>query len=278
MGWKWIQIQLFKKLLIKRNFYAKKDSFWFHIKIFPVILDIAETNVSVDATTSVVLLSPLQRVVEYEFFLNKSLIYKGPKASIKILYLKPNTPYSIVIGACTFFDGCLLSNQTLNLQTKQSNPENLTAIEFTDQPIDEYFLNLRLKWKLPAKPNGILDLVEIKRDDTIVYLSKNLKKLEFIDVRVNYGTFHTYRLTFYNEAGPSGITSTHYTMENYPKVIEKPVCAFVRESSIWLEWKEPVFPNGIIISTQIRFKTAEENTWNTRVTWVLRSFLFSIGF
>lgn len=234
-----------------------------------VMLDIAETNVSVDATTSVLLLSSLQKVVEYQFFLDEKLIYSGPKASIKVLDLLPNTPYNLVIGACTYIiTGCLVSNESLSFQTKQSNPENLTAIEFTDEPIDEYFLNLRLKWELPAKPNGVLDLVEVKRDDTIIYLSKNLEIVEFVDVRVNYGTYHRYRLTFYNEAGPGGVTSTHYTMENFPKVIEKPVCANIGEARILLEWKAPVFPNGIILSTQVKFKTMEEAVWNTLVIFI----------
>ena len=48
-------------------------------------------------------------------------------------------------------------------------------------------------------------------------------------------------------------------------LIEKPVCSLKTERHFFLEWTEPIFENGKIISTEIKYKESDLNEWNTLV-------------
>jgi hypothetical protein len=222
----------------------------------PVLVSVSTNQALISGLKSVHLKSPsTQTITNYLFYLNDSLVYNGSRSEVKLFDLKPNTLYSVRLGACTFLsasnDGCLNSSDTLLFKTNQSRPEDLTSIKFEEIPIDDYFLNLKLKWNLPKRPNGMLNLIELKRDNFIIYLSRvdhfslnnylhttskiiiiiiiiminiiykififkneTANNYQYVDQRLNYGKNYSYQLTFYNDAGPSTINSLHFTSEN----------------------------------------------------------------
>lgn len=238
----------------------------------PKLISITKNNMSLDATDRVYLKSDLQEVIEYRFFLNKILVYQGRNSSIIITDLVPDTFYTIHLIGCTFLqpdNGCSKQSPRYLVKTNQSNPENLSQISILEMPLDDYFLNLRLDWNLPRKPNGLISLIELTRDRTIIFLSKNISARHFVDAKLNFGSNYTYKMSFYNEAGPGSIVTHYYTSESLPKVVEKPRCVFQAETHLFLEWNEPVFPNGKILRTLIKFKSDKENDWNILVIFFL---------
>ncbi len=126
-------------------------------------------------------------------------------------------------------------------------------------------MNLRLEWTLPTRPNGNLEMLELRRDTDIVYLSKQMDIRVFTDRRLNYGTNYTYELTFYNGGGPGSVVDWHCTVESLPRVVEKPVCGLRTERHLFVEWKEAVFANGNITSTEIWYRGETETEWNILV-------------
>jgi len=137
---------------------------------------------------------------------------------------------------------------------------------FVDEKIDDYFLNIKVKWQLPNKPNGNLELLELKRDKNIIYLSKQMDILVFTDKRLNYGTNYTYEITFYNFGGPGSIVNWHYTVESLPRLIEKPVCGLRTERHLFMEWREALFSNGKILTTEIKYRIETDTEWNVLVS------------
>lgn len=237
----------------------------------PTLTTLTKNSAAITAINRITLLSNLQKILEYRFYLNSTLISSGQEATLNLTDLIPDTTYAIRLEACTYLkpsypSGCSTSDSLLIFQTNQSSPERLGKVEFIDMPVDDYFMDLRLEWSLPEKPNGVLNLVELRRDHTIIYLSKNLSNRVFTDLKLNYGTNYAYELTFFNDGGPGSVISWHYTVESLPKVVDRPICALKTERHFFLEWKSAVFENGHILRTEVKFrKTNKEPIWNTLV-------------
>ena len=208
----------------------------------PLTIQIKSRSAKVTAINSVFLKSKTQVIVQYSFFLNESLIYQGSKSEATLENLIPSTVYSVTLIACTFLNaslGCKKSNTDLMIITKQAPPEGLSPIEFVDYQFDDYFVNVQLKWKLPRYSYGYLNLIEIKRNGIEIFISKNLSILTFTDMKLDYGKNYTYQLFYFNDVGSVNITNWHYSIQNFPKLIDKPQCTAKTSKEMSLSFSDP---------------------------------------
>jgi hypothetical protein len=158
--------------------------------------------------------------------------------------------------------GCKKSSEDLQITTSQAAPEGLNAIEFKDVQYDDYFVNVHLKWNLPINSYGTLNLFEIKRNNTEIYVSKNMSILSYVDSKLDYGKNYTYQLTYFNDAGFCNVTNSHNTIQNFPKLIDKPQCILKTSNEISILFSDPIFPNGEIEVYEIKYKSSMETNWN----------------
>ena len=134
--------------------------------IAPILFRKDAHSAFIDAANSVQLRSnETQRVVEYRFYMNQSLILKNKNSFLDLHNLEPHTVYSIKVEACTFLSndarGCLVSFDSLDFCTNQSAPEGLAPVKCVDIPYNEYHLNVNVTWQMPRKANGILRFVKV---------------------------------------------------------------------------------------------------------------------
>ncbi len=235
----------------------------------PHLIELNVQKAVISASNCVILKSPkTQKIIEYRFYLNNTLINKGQDSSLFLSNLESFTIYEVRLEACTFVSTsrncCLASNDMLLFQTNQSSPGSLKNIEFKDSIFNEFFLSVELQWNLPEHPNGILRLVKLKRDGTFeIFSSTNISMLSFIDKGLKYGQNYTYELTYYNDAGSSSVKNWHMTEENLPYSINNIKCLTRTSTDIDIEVSEPLFPNGILKKFEIKFKKASDKLWTT---------------
>ena len=234
----------------------------------PKLIELNIQNAVLSAEESIVLKSPkTQNIVEYRFFLNNSLINRGEDPELYLSNLVPFTVYVVDLEACTFVtltrNGCLSSLDQLIFQTNQSTPDSLAQIEFKDSVFNEFFLSVELKWSLPARPNGILRLVKLKRDDSVEILSSaDMSVVSFIDKGLKYGQNYSYELVYFNDLGSVSMRNSHLTEENLPNSIGNIRCVSRTSTDIDIEVPEPAFPNGLLKKFELKFKKTAEQKWS----------------
>ena len=223
----------------------------------------------ISGSECVVLKSPkTQKIVEYRFYLNNSLINKVQDSTLYLSNLESFTVYAVKLEACTFVsstrNGCLTSDDTLLFQTNQSTPGSLKNLEFKDSIFNEFFLSSEIKWCLPLHPNGILRLVKLKRDENMeIFSSTNISILSYIDKGLKYGQNYTYELLYYNDIGSTSVKNWHMTEENLPFSISNIRCESRTSTEIEILVAEPLFPNGILKKFEIKFKKSSDQLWTT---------------
>lgn len=228
----------------KTNFTAKiltKDQPPYRVEKL-LLLQLKPRSAKVTARNSVFLKSKTQNIVQYSFFLNNSLVYQGANTEAILDNLIPYTVYSVTLVACTFLNaslGCTRSSSDLMIITKQAPPEGLSSIEFVDYQFDDYFVNVKLKWKPPRYSYGYLNLIELKRDGIEIFISKNLSISTFTDMKLDYGKNYTYQLFYFNDVGSVNVTTWHCTIQNFPKLVDKPQCATKTSKEISLSFSDP---------------------------------------
>ena len=98
-------------------------------------------------------------------------------------------------------------------------------MQINDEPFNEYYLAVRIKWMPPRSPNGVLKLIELKRNNSIILSTKNITSvISFLDNDLIYGKMYFYELIYYNDIGFVSTSKTHTTQENLPISIDKPNC------------------------------------------------------
>ena len=56
--------------------------------------------------------------------------------------------------------------------------------------------------------------------------------LSYVDSKLDYGKNYTYQLTYFNDAGFCNVTNSHNTIQNFPKLIDKPQCILKTSNEI----------------------------------------------
>ena len=68
-------------------------------------------------------------------------------------------------------------------------------MQINDEPFNEYYLAVRIKWMPPRSPNGVLKLIELKRNNSIILSTKNITSvISFLDNDLIYGKMYFYEL------------------------------------------------------------------------------------
>jgi hypothetical protein len=236
----------------------------------PILVRSDSRSAYIDAAASVVLKSnTTQRVVEYRFFVNQSLVTRSNNSFLNLHNLDPFTAYSVRVTACTFlnddFRACRQSTEPLDFVTNQTTPEGLDPVRCSDTPYNEYQVSVNVTWSMPKRPNGVLRFVKLKRDSVEVfstnYLRNRLGLYFYFDTQLRYGHNYSYELTFFNDASFVTASAWHMTMENVPQLMPEPRCGTKRLTEMAVVWTDPLYSNGLITKYEVKFKNALEAAW-----------------
>jgi hypothetical protein len=236
----------------------------------PKLLKLESRSAFIEANKSIILKSPhTQKVVEYRFYLNSSLISKSSQSYLNLISLLPFTIYEVSLEACTFLIsenvGCTKSYKSLVFQTNQSTPDGLDFFNIKDLPNNEYSLNLSISWSSPKLPNGILRFLRLKRDEIEIFATNNMKIMKFIDYNLKYGMNYTYELIYFNDHSFVSLKKLHYTVENVPQFLLEPKCGSRSLSDISLAWLRPLYTNGVVNRYEIRYKNVKQLKWESLI-------------
>jgi hypothetical protein len=241
------------------------------LRVNPAVLVRSDARSAyIEAATSVELKSnTTQKIVEYRFYVNNSLVTKSNNSFLNLHNLEPFTAYSVTVEACTFlnddFRGCKQSLDSLEFMTNQTTPEALDSVRCIDMPYNEYQVNVNLTWTLPRKPNGVLRFVKLKRDGIEIFATNYLKNRVsyfYLDTQLSYGHNYSYELTFFNDASFLSAQNWHATMENVPQLMPDPKCGTKRLTEMTVVWSDPLYSNGMITKYEVKYKNALDSVWH----------------
>lgn len=184
-------------------------------------------------------------IMYYTLHRNGTMVYNGSELSYKDFNIKPFTYYSYQVTA--FNSAGHVSSPVLNTdRTLSGTPENVTKPQLSPLSGTE----IRISWSAPEKPNGIIteywvlyinSLYQVNVGSNMSYIARNLK----------YYTVYSFRIqacTSYPACAYSDVESTR-TLEGVPLGQLAPVIPgqTVLARSVVVIWKEPTFPNGVIL-------------------------------
>lgn len=231
----------------------------------PLLTRLSSTTATLNASSSVYLKSnQTQKIIEYKYYLNEILVYQGVRSVITLENLTPFTNYTINLEACTFQTlGCTKSSEFLYFQTNQSAPSGLLNLKFSNFAIDDFNAQVNISWSEPMYPNGVLRLIELKRDNNLIFTTRNMSIKWFVEFNLRYAQNYTYELSYFNDMASVRVINSHFTMEYFPVLLENPICTNSTQSSINLTWSKPFYSNGIILFYEIKFKLNTQNEWKS---------------
>ena len=58
-------------------------------------------------------------------------------------------------------------------------------------------------------------------------------------MKLDYGKNYTYQLFYFNDVGSVNITNWHYSIQNFPKLIDKPQCTTKTSKEMSLSFSDP---------------------------------------
>ncbi|XP_055581897.1 usherin [Falco cherrug] len=191
--------------------------------------------------------------LEYNILLNASsptLLVKpvGQALFTFVDGLDPYTLYEIRIQACQN-GGCGVGGLTYS-RTAEAPPKDLSP------PIVKAMGTalVEVKWAPPRKPNGIITNYFIHRrpvgsQEELLLFIWTEGPLEFIDASdaLQPFTLYEYRARAQNAVGSvDSLWASIQTLEASPWGMEAPWAQATSAYSVWLNWTQPVSPNGVI--------------------------------
>ncbi len=220
-----------------------------------VLIAFAHNRAEINAGQIILKSNRTQKIIQFRYFLNKSLVYEGNESLIALKELDAFTWYSISYEACTFlYEGCLSSDEDLLFRTSQYFPSEPGPINIIDLPFNENFISVHLTWRAPLKPNGILKQLELQRDELTLLKTRNLNITSFVDTNLNYGKSYLFKLTYCNDFDCTSSNFWHTVVENLPQMLEPIKCFDSTETELYLTWSLPLLPNGKIFNYEIAYK------------------------
>ncbi|KAK3721659.1 hypothetical protein QZH41_003681 [Actinostola sp. cb2023] len=182
-----------------------------------------------------------------------NLLYSGKDQRFTVSARKPYTKYTFHIEACTRA-GCTKSS-TATVRTLESAPGSMDAPVATVAGSR----HVRVEWKPPAQPNGIMLYYILTRDGSAIY---NGSDIRYDDYNIAPYTVYKYTVTAYNKAGrgvesPVGRNSPTYP--GAPDNITAPVLTVLSATSMRVSWTEPGRPNGVISKYYVLYNNKEKD-------------------
>ena len=159
--------------------------------------------------------------------------------SVNISNLLPFTVYTVSISACTAV-GCTPMEsetvRTLEALPQFISPPSVTVLGPT---------SVQATWQQPAKPNGIITLYELRRNDSIVF---NGTGLVYIDENLLPDTLYQYDVQAYTSVGGGERSGPRFvtTHADTPEDVGTPVLTVISATAIEAQWTMPGQPNGVI--------------------------------
>ncbi|XP_065600248.1 usherin [Cyrtonyx montezumae] len=191
--------------------------------------------------------------LEYNVLLNASsptlLVKPAGRAHFAFVGgLDPFTLYEIRIQACQN-GGCGVGGRTYT-RTAEASPIELNppTVKAKGSALIE------VKWEPPKKPNGIITNYFIHRrpvgsqKDLLLFIWTE-GALEFIDASdaLQPFTLYEYRVRAQNAVGSvDSLWASTQTLEASPWGMAAPWAQATSAYSVWLNWTQPAFPNGVI--------------------------------
>lgn len=179
--------------------------------------------------------------------------YSGNDKSFTVSARKPFTVYSFYLKACTSA-GCTKSSSA-SVRTLESPPGQMNAPVATVAGSR----HVRVEWKAPAQPNGIILYYILTRDGKAVY---NGSDVRYDDYNIAPYTIYSYRVTAYNSAGKgteSPIGRNTATFPGAPDNITAPTLIVLSPTSMRVTWSEPGRPNGVIRKYYVLYNSQEKD-------------------
>ncbi len=194
---------------------------------------------------------------------NVNHIYQGLTREFVYQGLEPYTSYTVYLKVCNI-GGCARSPK-YTFTTSEAPPSDIPM----PKTLFKNATTVEIKWGKPKKPNGIILRYQILRrgskrrvrrdtdDGEVVYETDETDKDEyiFIDTTIKPYMKYDYKVRVHNSQGQSdGLWMTVETDEAAPEGLLPPLVKHVGTLSdrLYITWTEPLHPNGIIQSYQIR--------------------------
>ncbi|KAM5238832.1 usherin [Ctenodactylus gundi] len=204
--------------------------------------------------------------VEYNVLLNDGSVMPltlsaDHHQSILLEKLVPFTQYEIRIQACQN-GGCGVSRR-VSVRTSEAGPEDLSAPVLKARGSS----SIEVQWAPPRKPNGAITSYFIHRrpagvDDSSVVFVWREGALEFIDNAKSLRPFmlYEYRVSAQNSQGSvDSPWSSAQTLEAPPQALPAPWARATGAHSVFLNWTEPKFPNGLVSKYRVVYQERSED-------------------
>ena len=160
----------------------------------------------------------------------------------------PATIYGYAIAANNSAGRVVSDFRTLT--TPEAPPEGVNA----PSVIVISSFSIEVRWNPPLQPNGVISQYQVFRDgggqlNESVYVGQNR---QFTDNNLTPFTQYTYSLQACTSGGCNFSTSvTNTTFEALPEDFNSVQASSLTSTSIRVEWREPLSPNGIILRYEV---------------------------
>ena len=196
-------------------------------------------------------------ITHYYLYKDGVQIYRGSTRQYNVLNLEPYTAYEFQLEACTAA-GCSRGNVHV-IFSAEVDPQDQAPPRIGSKNAT----SIELKWKPPAKPNGIITDYELRRTVSpvqqrrkrsvpswsVIYSTSDTNKTDYqyLDTGLKPYTRYSYIVRANNSGGyidSDPVTVT--TDEAPPTFVDAPIVTLVDAYSLNVSWSKPLEPNGVI--------------------------------
>eukprot|EP00118_Oscarella_pearsei_P005184 m.23504 g.23504 ORF g.23504 m.23504 type:complete len:5054 (+) comp28492_c0_seq1:2267-17428(+) len=198
--------------------------------------------------------SPNGVITSYRVLANgRSVATTVDDLKANITNLSPFTLYSMEVEACNSA-GCTISDE-LNVTTSVDVAEGISVPSLSSVTAR----SVVVQWQQPDFPNGIVLAYYVQRQQQTSNTTVDVAKLQPSTFRylddsndLKPHTTYLYRIKVENLAGNgTGSFSNVTTKQAAPQSVSPPTTSTRSSTTINVEWKEPVQPNGVITSYEL---------------------------
>uniref|UniRef100_A0A3Q2FNI0 Usherin-like n=1 Tax=Cyprinodon variegatus TaxID=28743 RepID=A0A3Q2FNI0_CYPVA len=174
--------------------------------------------------------------------------HAGQDLHLSVMDLEPFTTYYIRIQACQN-EGCGVGDGVY-IHTLEKTPEGLQppTVKALGPNVSE------IQWTPPKKPNGLITSYHIYRrplgtEEELLVFIWSMGPLEFVDASPTLQpfSFFQYKVSAHNSKGfVTSLWALVQTLEAQPQEMASPVIIPTGAYSVYLRWRQPGQPNGLI--------------------------------
>ena len=182
-------------------------------------------------------------VINYQLRRNGSLVFSGPSTTYTDISLAPNRYYSYTVQAYTSIGGGEESIPSVVL-TLPDTPEDVFPPQL--EPIS--FSSIRVTWREPGSPNGVIQRYILYQDGAVVL---NSLAFSYVAQSLQPFTFYSFFLMVCTTTCANSSVVRAQTLEAPPQGQSPPQLSANTNITVLVSWTAPSTPNGIITSYQV---------------------------